>query len=76
MATEQKVEPFYLTLKQVTSMTTLGKSSIYRLEQQGQFPKRLSLNKSRVVWAYKDVHEWCMIVEKLTSYPEKGYYEC
>ncbi len=74
VTTDQKVEPFYLTLKEVTSMTALGKSSIYRLEQQGQFPNRLTLNKSRVVWAYKDVHAWCIMVEKLKGYPEKGHY--
>lgn len=74
MPIEQKLEPFYLTLKQVSGMTALGKSSIYRMEQNGQFPKRLTLNKSRVVWAYTDVLDWCNIVKNLNGYPEKGFY--
>lgn len=68
------VEPFYLTIREVSQMTSLGKSSIYRLEKQGQFPKRLTLNKSRVVWTYTDVHAWCKLVEERKGYPAKDHY--
>ena len=68
------VEPFYLTIKEVSQMTSLGRSSIYRLEKQGQFPKRLTLNKSRVVWTYTDVHAWCQLVEEREGYPPKDHY--
>lgn len=75
MKIKKKVEPFYLTLKGVCEMTSLGKSSISRMEKQGQFPKRITLNKTRVVWIYTDVYEWCMILKKSNEYPLKGHYE-
>ncbi|NRA20724.1 MAG: AlpA family phage regulatory protein [Oceanospirillaceae bacterium] len=70
----QSLDPFYLTIKEVSQITSLGKSSIYRLEKQGQFPKRLTLNKSRVVWTYTDVHAWCKVVKEREGYPAKDHY--
>ncbi len=68
------VKPFYLTIKEVSNMTALGKSSIYRMEQKRRFPKRLTINKSRVVWLYSDIYAWCDIVKQLQEYPPENHY--
>ena len=39
-------------------MTCLSKSSIYRLMDQGGFPKQVSLGARSVVWVKSQVEDW------------------
>ena len=53
-----KLETKLLRLPQVMEITSLSKSSIYRYEKAGNFPKRLSLGSNRVVWKSNDINKW------------------
>lgn len=44
--------------KKVEEITTLSRSRIYYLMQQGQFPKPISLGKMSVAWVESEVQEW------------------
>lgn len=43
---------------EVTRLTSLSKSSIYRLESIGQFPARVKLSESASGWKAEDVQAW------------------
>ena len=49
----------FLRLKQVKEITCLSKSSIYRLMEQGDFPKQVPLGARSVVWVKSQVEDWC-----------------
>ena len=49
----------FIRLPQVKEITSLSKSSIYRLMEQGDFPKQVSLGARSVVWVRAQVEEWC-----------------
>jgi predicted DNA-binding transcriptional regulator AlpA len=68
------IEPFYIPKKEVVSKADINASSIDRLEAKGQFPKRIKLGPNKVTWIYTDVLNWCILVEKLKSYPAEGHY--
>ncbi|KTD04164.1 helix-turn-helix transcriptional regulator [Legionella feeleii] len=44
--------------KEVERLTTLSRSRIYALMQQGIFPKPISLGKMSVAWVESEVQEW------------------
>ena len=48
----------YLKIDDVVSMTSLSRSTIYRLEKIGDFPKKLNISKQRVAWRDDQVIEW------------------
>jgi prophage regulatory protein len=47
-----------LSLKGVIEITSLSKSSIYRLVRAGQFPKSQHITAGRVVWRLDAVSQW------------------
>ena len=49
----------FLRLPQVKELTCLSKSSIYRLMEQGDFPKQVSLGARSVAWVRADIEDWC-----------------
>ena len=49
----------FLRLPQVKELTCLSKSSIYRLMEQGDFPKQVALGARSVVWVRADIEDWC-----------------
>ena len=55
----------FLRLNQVKEITTLSKSSIYRLMEEGDFPKQVALGARSVVWVKSQVEDWC--AEKINS---------
>ena len=54
-----KREVQFLRLPQVREITCLSKSSIYRLMDEGEFPKQVSLGARSVVWVRSQVEDWC-----------------
>lgn len=50
----------FLRLPQVKQYTCLSKSSIYRLMDEGDFPKQVYLGARSVVWVKSQIHEWCL----------------
>ncbi|QNM82400.1 AlpA family phage regulatory protein [Sphingomonas sabuli] len=47
-----------LGLKRVREMTSLGKSTIYRMIAGKQFPRPLRLSERRVAWRQSDINDW------------------
>lgn len=51
-------EHLLLDLKQVCQLTNLSKSTVYRLEVLGKFPRRIKLSERRVAWRAFDVYDF------------------
>ena len=49
----------FIRLHQVKEITSLSKSSIYRLKEDGDFPKQVTLGTRSVVWVKSQVEDWC-----------------
>ena len=49
----------FIRLPQVKEIPCLSKSSIYRLMEQGDFPKQVALGARSVVWVRAQVEDWC-----------------
>lgn len=47
-----------LNIAQVCKLTSLSKSSVYRLEEKGMFPQRVRLSVGRVAWRNEDIQQW------------------
>lgn len=47
-----------LKLPEVKSITSLSRSSVYRLITQGSFPKQIKLSERSSGWARSDVEKW------------------
>ena len=47
-----------LRRRQVEEMTGLGRSSIYRLMQQGEFPTPVKVGPAAVRWRESEVTDW------------------
>ena len=51
-------EHLMLDLKQVCQLTRLSKSTVYRRELKGSFPKRIRISERRVVWRAFDIYDF------------------
>ena len=47
-----------LRSRAVTSMTGLSRMTIYRLEAQGHFPKRIKLGEKAIAWRQDEIDDW------------------
>ena len=47
-----------LRLPQVCKMTGLCRSSVYQMESEGQFPKRIKIGARSVGWIESEVQTW------------------
>ena len=45
-------------LKELLDMLPLSRTTIWRLERNGLFPKRIKLTQNRVCWDVEDVARW------------------
>ena len=52
------IEQQFIRLSKVKEITSLSKSSIYRLISQGDFPKQIQIGKRSVVWVRSDINNW------------------
>jgi len=46
-------------LREVIRQTGLSKSSIYRLEQEDRFPKRVRISARASGWRADEITRWC-----------------
>lgn len=51
-------EHLLLDYKQVCQLTKLSKSTVYRLEVLGKFPRRIKLSARRVAWRAFDIYDF------------------
>ena len=54
MFTEQQ----FIRLGEVIQITSLSKTSIYRLISEGTFPRQIQIGKRAVVWVRSDINDW------------------
>ena len=50
-----------LKLKEISSLTKLSSSTIYRLVQAGEFPKPIKLAAHASGWLESDIEDWIRI---------------
>tara|TARA_Y100001972_G_scaffold106482_1_gene134919 strand:- start:227 stop:424 length:198 start_codon:yes stop_codon:yes gene_type:complete len=50
---------YFLTLNQTCEVVNLSRSTIYRLEKKGLFPKRVQLSPQRKGYRTSDLKKWC-----------------
>ncbi len=55
--------PHIINRHEVERMTSLRKTTIYRLMKEGKFPKPLRLSTMRVAWRLKDIEAWIESLE-------------
>jgi len=48
----------FLKLPQVMEITTLGTSTIYRLMDEGKFPRPVKVTERAVAWRSSDIEQW------------------
>ena len=48
----------FLRIDEVIALTGLSQSTIYRLEQNRQFPQRLKLSERAVAWREEEIRSW------------------
>lgn len=47
-----------LRIAQVLALTGLGKTTLYQLQAEGDFPMRVKLTEKRVAWVEAEVQAW------------------
>lgn len=56
MANEKS--PLFLSRQQVEELTSLSRSTLYRLIDRGAFPAQVQLSPGRSVWVASEVLSW------------------
>lgn len=51
----------FIRFGSLAEMVGLSRTTIYRLEQQGQFPKRVKLGSNSVAWRMSEVLNWMSV---------------
>jgi prophage regulatory protein len=51
-------EPLLLNVREVASITSLPRASIYEAMKRGTFPKSVRLGAGRVAWHASEVRAW------------------
>lgn len=61
--------PRLLPFREVTQRVALSRSTIWRMERAGQFPKRRRLSVNKVAWWEPEIEEWLQRrVDRLTEH--------
>jgi prophage regulatory protein len=55
------VQEKFIRFNSLAEMVGLSRTTIYRLEQQGQFPKRVKLGSNSVAWRMTEILSWMAI---------------
>ena len=50
----------FIKLKEVMDCTGLGRSTIYKYIEKGEFPKSISLGERAVAWLESEVSDWML----------------
>ena len=53
------MEPIFLRINDVTKLTSISRSSIYRMINEGDFPVQISVGNRQVRWSLQEVMDWC-----------------
>lgn len=55
---EVKMDNSLLSRDEVMKRTSLGRTTIWRLERAGKFPKKRKISENRVGWLASEINEW------------------
>ncbi|MDM7981551.1 MAG: AlpA family phage regulatory protein [Rhizobium sp.] len=47
-----------MTIKQVCATTSLSRTTIWRLQQRGEFPKGVKLSEARIAYRSAEIEQW------------------
>lgn len=53
------MDPIFLRIQDVVKMTSLSRSSIYRMINDGEFPRQVSVGTRQVRWHRQEILDWC-----------------
>jgi len=53
------MSPLLLRIKDVMDMTSMSRSTIYRMIGQDQFPKQKSIGDRQARWSTQEITDWC-----------------
>lgn len=67
MTTDERLTDRFLRDREVRKLTGLSRTTRWRLEAKGQFPKRRKLSENTVGWLASEVADW---LESRTSVAE------
>ncbi|MEE9363072.1 MAG: AlpA family phage regulatory protein [Cellulophaga sp.] len=56
--TEQSLPERILRTKEVQDMTSLSRTTIWRLERKGEFPNRVALSSGSIGWRATEIEKW------------------
>ena len=56
-----------ISLKEVRELTSLSKTTIYKMVSEGKFPAQLNTGAVRVVWSHNDVQDWIRSIKKAAT---------
>lgn len=54
----------FLRLKQVLELTGLSRTTLWRLERKGKFPKHVQITARLIVWNEQEIYAW---VDQMTA---------
>jgi len=57
----------FLRFKELRQRVGLSRTSIWRLERKGQFPRRRQLSDNTVAWLDDEIDEWMQARDSVTS---------
>lgn len=58
MEAREPAETILIPLTDVLRMTSLSRSSVYKLASRGEFPGQVELSANRVAWLKSDIEDW------------------
>ena len=64
------MEKLLMTTEEVCQAVSLSRTSIWRLEAQGEFPRRRQVSAQRVGWLRSEVTEWVESRPHAQGHPE------
>lgn len=53
------MDPILLRITDVSKLTSLSRSSIYRMISNGDFPKQIAIGDRQARWSRTEIEEWC-----------------
>lgn len=65
MSIETNITPTLIRLPEVKRRTGLGRSTIYRLEAEGDFPLHCNPSPNSAAWVSSEVDQW--VIQRITS---------
>ena len=57
----------YIGLDEAMRAAGVGRTSLYQMEERGEFPKRRKISKGRIGWLESEIREWLATREPVAA---------